>query len=128
MPVVSSVCCRPVAAHVLEGHSPEEQRIGVRLIDFGVIAGRVEPALGRVDDAIECDVLRDDQIPQCLRSGCASWHGTFMATRYVHPPCALPRRARGQAEASRCEANLASLEAESHRSRDTRSRFPPAAL
>jgi hypothetical protein len=60
---------RPVAAHLLERHPPEEQRIGglallpkrrlnVRYIVLA--AGRGEPALGRFDDAVERDVLGDD--------------------------------------------------------------------
>jgi hypothetical protein len=62
---------RPVAAHLLERDPPEEQRIGglallpERRLDVRYVvlaAGGVEPALGRVDDAVERDVLGDDQV------------------------------------------------------------------
>jgi hypothetical protein len=74
---------RPVPAHLLGRHPPEHQRIGglsllancglnVCLIDLGVGAGRVEPALRRFDDAVERDVLSDDQVPQAWSSGAGS--------------------------------------------------------
>jgi hypothetical protein len=50
-------------------------------------------------------------IRQRLRSGVASWARTFMATRYVHPPCAVAFDERGAKRRSRCDANFASLEA-----------------
>jgi hypothetical protein len=71
---------RPVPAHLLERHPPEQQRIGgvallakgrlnVCVIDRGVIAGRIEPTLRRLDDAVERDVLSDDQVPQISPPG-----------------------------------------------------------
>jgi len=60
---------RPVAAKLLKSDPPDEQRVGrVRLlaescVEIGLIdllgARRREPALARVDDALERDVLGD---------------------------------------------------------------------
>jgi len=63
---------RPVAAHLLEGRAADQERVGrfallgqrgddVGLVEV-LVAGRGEPALGGVDDAVEGDVLGDDQV------------------------------------------------------------------
>jgi hypothetical protein len=62
----------PVAAQLLERHPPEHDGVGrfallaergheVGLVDFRIV-GDAEPTRRRVDDAIEGDVLGDDQI------------------------------------------------------------------
>jgi hypothetical protein len=65
---------RPIAAELLKGDPPEQQRVG-RLsllaesgVEIGLIdvlgACSLEPALACVDDAVERDVLGYDQLPQ----------------------------------------------------------------
>jgi hypothetical protein len=62
----------PVAAHLLERDPSEQDGVGglallaqrrdeVGLVDLGLV-GHAEPAIGGVDDAVERDVLGDDQI------------------------------------------------------------------
>ena len=79
MPVVSPRLQWPVAAHLFEGHPPDEQCIGglalfaqrvehVGLIDV-IVSARGEPAPGCVYDAVDGDVLGDDQLSHvCSRS------------------------------------------------------------
>jgi hypothetical protein len=63
---------RPIAAKLLKSDPSEQQRVGhlsllpKRLVEVGLIdllvTRRREPAFARVDDAVECDVLSDDEL------------------------------------------------------------------